>query len=127
MYPVVRSTSVPIAEQVVLAQDQVAFPVAGDGAVIRFGGTLGDVDHVGDLVAPLAGAPARAPQRSPGPQALGQIAAQRPAGLDIQRLVDRLGRHPHLRIVRELAAQPADDLLGRVAPAEIFLHLRGAA
>src|SRR5665811_2074644 len=26
-------------------------------------------------------------------------------------------------MVRELAAQPADDLLGRVAPAEIFLHL----
>jgi hypothetical protein len=40
----------------------------------------------------------------------------------MQRLVDRFGRHPHLRIVRELAAQPTDDLLGRIAPAEIFLH-----
>jgi hypothetical protein len=37
-------------------------------------------------------------------------------------LVDRLGGHPHLRIVTELAAQPADDLIGRVAPSEIFLH-----
>ena len=31
------------------ADDQVAFPVAGHGAVVGFGGPLGDVDHVDDL------------------------------------------------------------------------------
>ena len=102
MYPVVRSTSVPIAVRVVLADDQIALPVAGDGAVISLGGALCDVDHVRDPVAALAGLAARATQRPPGPQALGQIAAQRAAGLDVQRLVDRLVRHPHLRIFREL-------------------------
>jgi hypothetical protein len=65
---------------------------------------------------------ARAPQRPPGPQARRQVSTQSTAGLDIQRLVVRLGRHPHLRIVRELAAQTADDLLRRVAPEEIVLH-----
>jgi hypothetical protein len=66
---------------------------------------------------------ARATQRPTGPQALRQITPESAAGLDVEGLVDRLGRHPHLRIVRELAAQPADYLLGRVAPPEIFLHL----
>jgi hypothetical protein len=106
-----------------VAEDQVALPVAGHRAVIGLGGTLADVDHVGDLIAALVGAPAGASERPPGAQALGQIAAQRAAGLDIERLIDRLGRHPHLSDRQELAAQAADDLLGRVAPSEIFLHL----
>jgi hypothetical protein len=85
--------------------------VARDGAVISLGGTLADVDHVRDPILALMGLAARATQRPPGPQALGQVTAQRSAGLHVQRLVDRLGRHPHLRIVRKLAAQPSDDLL----------------
>jgi len=44
-----------------------------DGAVISLGWALGDVDHVGDLVAALACPPAGVPQRPPGPQAPGQI------------------------------------------------------
>ena len=36
-----------------------------------------------------------------GPQIPGQLALQRAAGLHIQRLIDRLGRHPHLRLLGE--------------------------
>ena len=75
MYPVVRSTSVPIAVALFFANDQIAFPVARHGAVIGLGGTLGDVDHVRDAVLALTGLAARSSQRPPGPQAPGQIAA----------------------------------------------------
>ncbi len=40
---------------VVLADDQVSFPVARDRAVISLLGALGDIDHVRDPVAALAG------------------------------------------------------------------------
>ena len=106
-----------------LAEDQIALPTAGHSAIISLGRTLADVDHVRDPVAAFAGLAAGTTERPPGPQALRQIAPQSPTGLDVQRLIDRLGRHPHLRIVRELAAQAADDLLRRLAPTEIFLHL----
>jgi hypothetical protein len=46
---------------VAFPDDQIALPVAGDSAVIGFGGTLGDVDHVGDLDATLVGLAAGAP------------------------------------------------------------------
>jgi hypothetical protein len=36
-------------------EDQIAFPVAGDGSVISLGGTLADVDHVRDPVAAFLG------------------------------------------------------------------------
>ena len=49
-------------------------------------------------------------QRPPGAQVLGQLPAQPAAALDVQRLVDRLVRHPHLRIVGEVHPQPAGDL-----------------
>ena len=52
----------------------------------------------------------------------GQLATQRAPGLHVQRLIDRLRRHPHLRVIRELAPQPPGDLLGRVAPQQIVLH-----
>jgi Inositol monophosphatase family len=71
-----------LGDEALFADDQIALPVAGDSAVISLG-PLGDVDHVRDPVAALGGLAARSAQRSPGPQALGQIATQRPAGLDI--------------------------------------------
>jgi hypothetical protein len=39
---------------VALADEQVAFPVAGHPALVGLGGPLGDVDHVGDAVLALA-------------------------------------------------------------------------
>ena len=95
----------------------------GDGAIVGLGGPLGDVDHVRDPVLALPGLAAGAPQRPSGAQAPGQVAAQRSAGLHVQRLIDGLGRHAHLRVLGELLAQPAGDLLRRVAPLQILLHL----
>jgi hypothetical protein len=86
------------------------------------GRSVGDVDHVGDAVLALAGRATRLAQRAAGAQVLGQLAIERAARLHVQRLVDRLRGHPHLRLVGELAAQPAGDLLGRVAPRQIVLH-----
>jgi hypothetical protein len=41
----------------------------------------------------------------------GQLGPQVPAGLQVDRLVDRLVRHPHLRPVGELDTKPGGDLL----------------
>ena len=54
-----------------------------------------DIHHARDPAAPLVGPPPRPAQRPPGPQVRGQLPAQRPAALHVQRLVDRLRRHPH--------------------------------
>jgi hypothetical protein len=62
----------------------------------------------------LAGPAARLALRPAGAQALGQLAPQSAPGLHVERLVDRLGRHPHLRLVGKLDPQPTGDLLGRV-------------
>jgi hypothetical protein len=84
-----------------------------DGPVLDFGGTLADVQRasqlalaVGDRVA------AGSPGGVSGSQVAGQLFAQRPMGLDVQRQVDRLVRHPHLRIARKGRWQPRRDLLG---------------
>jgi len=84
----------------VLADQEIAFPVAGHGPVIGLGGPLADHHHALHMgvTAPLAG-PALGP---PGAQATGQLTAQLAAALHIQRLVDGLVAHPHHGIVREL-------------------------
>jgi len=56
-------------------------------------------------------------------QATGQLAAQLTTALDEERLVDRLVAHPHHRIVWELEAQAAGDLLGRPEPLQPGRHL----
>ena len=81
----------------------------------------------GDLPAPLAVLAPRPAQRPPGPQARRQLPAQRPAALHVERLVDRLVRHPHLRIVRELPPQPSRDLLRRPVLLQPGLHPAPAA
>ena len=98
----VRSTSVPIAERS-MPEDQVALPVAGDGAVGGLGGPLADHHLVGDeaLAARADAGPGDA-QRPAGAQARGQLARQRAAALHEQRLVDRLVRDPHRRIIGEV-------------------------
>jgi hypothetical protein len=52
-----------------------------------------------------------------------QLPFQRAAALDIQRLVDRLVRHPHLRIVGIVLPQPGSDLLWTVVVVQPSLHL----
>ena len=102
MNRVVRSTSVPIAERS-SADDQIAFPVAGHGTVLDLGGPLAD-HHLGRDVRPglLPGARPRHPQRPPGAQAGDQLALERAAALDVERLVDRLVADPHGLIIGEV-------------------------
>ena len=116
-----RSTSVPIAAVVVFAHDQVAFPVAGHGTVSDFRGPIRDHDLVRDLTSSFE-APSRPPFGPPGTQAPGELVAELTPALHEQRLVDRLVRDRHARIVAEIEAEPPDDLLRREQPLEIGLH-----
>ena len=97
-----------------LAQQQIPFPMARDGAILDLGRPLGDHHHVGDPPA-IVHPSVRFAARAPGPQARRQLAAQLPARLHIQRLINRFMTDPHARIIRELAPQPRGDLLRRAA------------
>ena len=94
------------------ADEQVAFPVPGDGSVLGLGGPFAD-HHLGRDVRPglLAGPGPRDPQRPPGAQAGDQLALQRAAALDVERLVDRLVADPHGLIIGEVDPEPVRDLL----------------
>ena len=71
------------------AQDEVPFPVARHGAISGFRRTLADHDLGRDeALASLARARPRHPQRPPGAQTGRQLAAQRTATLNEQRLID---------------------------------------
>jgi hypothetical protein len=97
-----------------LAVEQVAFRVARHRSV----GGLGD--HGRDVA--LAGVrclASGAPDTALHPHVASQLFAQRTPGLHEQRQVDRLVRHPHLRVVGELQDQPTRDLLRRPAQLEL--------
>ena len=94
----------------------------GNGPVGGLGRPFGDVDHVRDPVLALPGLPARVPHRPTGPQTPGQLVFQRSAGLHVQRLVDGFGAHLHLRLIGEVPAQPAGDLLRGAALGQVRLH-----
>src|SRR3954467_7262054 len=61
--------------------------------------------------APSAGARPRHPQRPPGAQAGGQLAAQRPPALHVQRLVDGFMADAHGLIIGKVEPQAAGDLV----------------
>jgi len=61
--------------------------------------------------------------RAPGAQERGELTLEPAAGLDIQRLVDRLGRHTHLRVVGELQDESARDLLRALTQPQPHLNL----
>ena len=85
----------------------------GHGAVLGLGRALADVQRGPQLA--LAVVARVAPGASGGvaaAQIAGELLAQRTPGLHEQRQVDRLVRHPHLRIVGERPRQPPCDLLG---------------
>src|SRR3984885_152308 len=70
------------------------------------------------LPRPSAGAADRAAR----PQAGLQLLAELPAGVEVDRLVDRLVADPHRRVVGELHLQPPAGLLGRVPAVQHALH-----
>ena len=105
MNRVVRSTSVPIA-------DQVALPVAGHGPVLDIGRALTDQDlRDHERLASAATAGTGNSQRPAGAQACHQLAAQGAAALDVEGLVDGLVRDPHGRIIGVVDAESVGDLL----------------
>src|SRR4051812_14816246 len=89
------------------------------------GRTAGEGDLGGDEAPLITSGPTgprtRYPQRPSGPQACDGLAGQRSPALDVERLVDRLVRDPHGRIVGELVPQPGRDLLRtpRLSPPSI--------
>lgn len=96
------------------ADDQIAFPVPGHRPVGGLRRPLADLDQIQDPRRPSRpglGLPAGLTQRSPGAQTLGQLSAQRTPALHEQRLIDRLVRHPHLRLAGKLGDQPGRDQL----------------
>ena len=98
------------------ADDQVALPVAGNGAVGDLGGALGDRHHVGDSALAGRAAPAACVCRAPRPQVAGQVLAEPAPGLHVERLVDRLVGDAHLRIVGIIELQSGRNLLRREPP-----------
>ena len=103
---VVRSTRVPIAERS-RPDDEVAFPVAGHGTIVGFGGSFADHDLGGDELLRLVPCPGpRHAQRPTGAQAGDEFTLECTPALDVERLVDRLVRDPHGLIIGEIHPQP---------------------
>ena len=76
------------------SDDQVAFPVPGHGPVGDLGGALADRERLAVGVrAPVTSTAPGSAGRAFQAQLFAQIGPQVPAGLHIERLVDRLGRH----------------------------------
>jgi len=95
------------------ADDQVAFPVTGHRPVLDLGRPVADHDHRIDEPGSAGGrVTVRLAAGAPGAQRGGDLPAQAAAGLQVERLVDRLRAHPHLRLVGVVDAQSVADLLG---------------
>ncbi len=111
-YAVVRSTMVATAELDTF-DPMIRSPSwwPGTSSALGFGGTLPDRDRADDAAAGLPAA-AAVPDGPAGAQAGAQLTPQGTAGVDIQRLVDRLGTDPHGRVVWIEHFQPPGGLLG---------------
>ncbi len=83
-------------------------------SILDFGWALADVDHVWDAAPPLAGTALGFAQHASGAQPGVYLTTQIPFALNVNRLVDSLVGHPHLRIVGKIHRQPVSDLLGAV-------------
>src|SRR3954464_10054667 len=93
-------------------EDEVALPVARHRPVLRLRRPLADQDLGRDEgLAPSTGACPRHPQRPSGAQAGGQLAAQRAATLDVERLVDGLVADPHRLVAGRVEPRTPGDLL----------------
>src|SRR6266508_559915 len=117
-----RSTSVATA-LIFLPKSRSPSQWPGDGTVVGLGGSLADVDRSSELALAVHHGVSERPASGVSPtQVAGQFPAQRAARLHEQRQVDRLVKHPHLRIVREGSSEPTGDLLRRPAQLELALH-----
>jgi hypothetical protein len=94
--------------------------VTGPGPVLRPGRAFGDVDHALKL---WLGLPRLGWRRAGRWKRVFDLLGQLSLGPDVEGLVNRLVRHPHLRIVREFPSQPSRDLLGTVPLRQAFHDL----
>src|SRR5579863_671960 len=104
-------------------QDQVAFPVAGNGPVPSLCGPLADHHLLGhELLATRSNPCPGDPKRPARAQARDELTLQRAAALDEQRLIDRLVADPHRLIIGEVDLQSVRDLLRapRHSPAPVL-------
>src|SRR3954470_18322085 len=109
VYRVLRSTRVPIAER---PEPMIRSPSQCPGTA-RSSASAGRwliMTSLGDMAAwALTRAGARDAQRTSGPQARDELALERAAALHVERLVDRLVRDPHPRIIGELQLESLGD------------------
>jgi hypothetical protein len=84
----------------------------GNGTIINHSGPLADQQLIGHKApVPLRCSVPGGSERPACPQTSSQVAAQRSAALDIERLIDRLVRHAHRLIIGEVHAETPGDLL----------------
>lgn len=95
----------------VLADDEITLPVPGNGPVGDLERALGDHDHrVGVARLTLLGHAAGFATSAPGAQRGHELAPQPAARLDVDRLIDRLCAHVHLRPAGEAGPEHDGDL-----------------
>jgi hypothetical protein len=99
--------------RILRTRNQVAFPMAGNGAVFNLSGTFADRYCIHDLSSSLAlsGRLLGAPHRAPRAQMAKQLPLQDPARLEEQTAVNRLMGYAHAPILGKLRLEPAGDLL----------------
>src|SRR4051794_8943988 len=118
---VVRSTRVPIAEP---PEPRMRSPSQWPGTARSAASAGRSLIKISGPTKPLLRprVRARGTRSAPGPQARGQLATQRAAALDVERLIDRLVRDAHRVIIREVQRQSVGDLrrAPRVGPAAVF-------
>src|SRR3954447_6879317 len=111
-YRVVRSPRVPIAEAPPAPMIRSPSQWPGTARSSISAGPVTDHDH---RVAEPGRARGRVAVRfaagAAGAQRAADLAAQPAPGLQVERLVDRLGAHPHLPVIRVILAQGVADLL----------------
>ncbi len=121
----VSGTGLALAAVIGVVRNQttiVPFPMPWHGAVGDLGRSLADQDHVRDLAPFRDRGPSRAPNRTAGPQMSVQVSAQMTTALDVPRLVDRLGTHPHLRPFGKRLGEVEADLLRAPLHTQLRLH-----
>ena len=87
--------------------------MAGNRSILSLGRTLADEDQrTHELLATSTSSGPWDPQCPSRPQAGDELALERTATLDVEGLVDGLGRDPHGAIMGEVDGEPVRDLLG---------------
>ncbi len=74
---------------------------------------------------PILGGASGASHGPAGAQVLVQVSPQMPTALDVQRPVDHLRTHPHLRPVRKRCAQVVADMLRAPLHAQLVVQRIG--